>query len=285
MAKHSVKLLFLTIFICIILSQASAQLLVKISPRDSPKEISTFYADEIISYRINVFNSGTNSVNPILFKIVVGSELAILDEGREKPEKYFRIESIDSGATKFFDLDFKGKKTSKENIAISVFFGPEDRNNENFSQAVSTFARVEKNPVSINASLKNFVIDIGGNGIVVFNMKNGFQSELSNVSIGLLAGKQIDVLTKKIELEKMPAGSKLKEKEFDFALDPAFSGNIPVVLSVSYTDINGFHSIEKRMNAIVESQKLINSIFIVIILALILLLAFMLRKKPEEKKK
>ena len=109
-------------------------------------------------------------------------------------------------------------------------------------------------------------------------MKNGSQQDLNNVSIELYSFQRVDVSTPKLFAESLKAGEQIEEKEFVFSPDPVISGNIPVILKVSYADSNGFHVIEKQLNVIVESAKFFNSIVLVIILILIIILSFLLRK-------
>jgi len=279
MAGKNFSILIALVLLCC--ATANAEILVKISPKDFSGE-AVFYTDEVRNFDIVVFNAGQDELRTLTLEALVDKDFAILDDGREKQQKYFSIEGIPSGVQKNFEIALKAKKASKQEKAFSVFYG---FNGEKLEDSVSTSVQAVDSRVDISASLKNFIVDIGKEGGVLFSMKNNSQQDLSNVSAGIFSFQRVDVSTPAFFAESLKAGEQIKEQEFVFSPDPAISGNIPVILKVSYADSNGFHSIEKQLTVIVESAKFFNSIVLVIILILIIILSFLLRKPNAVPKK
>ncbi len=255
-----------------------ADVLVSISQKDSIGE-AVFYPEEVETFNIAVFNAGQDEQRPLTLKVSVDSDFSILDSDKEKREKYFTIKSISAGERKNFDIIIKAKKASKNSKTVSVFYG---FNSEKLENSVSINVYALDNKVDISVSLKNFIVDIGKEGSVLFSMKNNSNQDLNSISIELYSFQRVDVSTPKLYIQSLNAGDELKEKEFVFSPDPVVSGNIPVILKVSYADSNGFHVIEKQLNVIVESAKFFNSIVLVIILILIIILSFLLRKPDAQ---
>jgi len=270
--RNSTLLVFLLLF-C---SFANASLLVDVSPKDPSAQALSLYLNEIADYELTVLNAGPGTVSNILVKVSSSEGLKIIDSGIEKPGFAFTIDSIESGSKETVLLKLKPTELSAKKLFLYVDYGVGE-----YTHLSATYLGVEPSPLQIESSLSKTALDFGEEGQVSLSLKNAGNQPIQNINAELLVFSGLESMNGKLSLESLAVGEGYDAKEFVFRADPGTTGNLPLVMRISFEDSLGRHVLEKSFSVEIQSKQ---AVLYLIIAVIILLIAVAIISRGRESK-
>jgi hypothetical protein len=263
---------FLTLFfIILVFSIVNAQVLIGISPKGRPAGLLEIYPEETGSLELSVFNSGAQQEN-IAMKIRGDEAIAFLENGNIQQAIARKI-FLNPQEKKTIELQLIALKESDKIQAITIEY------EKNFLQ--QAIVKIPPTKILIEATVpvtkKNF-------GSFKAKATNLSEETIRSIRLELVPMPGIDSDATPFALDLLMPKEHF-EKEFAFYLNAPFETKT-IVLLVSFSDANGFHSLQKN----IKFNPLYNADNIILVLASILLIALVVLgiktfMKPKEKKK
>lgn len=275
------KKIFLTVFFLFFLfSFCSAEIFVSISPKEKTREILLLYPEETGVLELSVLNSGSAPAK-IVLKISAEDSIVFLEKENELTGISRTVE-LSAGEKTVFELDIKALKQTDKKQLISVQFGVEE-----FSQSVTTMARIIPSPISFETTEPD--IENRNSGKFKAKIINNSNETIQNLK--LVAIPQIGLDSNPADFFQISelAPKERIEKEFSFYFNLNSQEQKTIFLQASFQDSNGFHILQRNIKAQYSlfPDVLVFSFALLIVIAIAYLLLAIFKKKEssEEKKK